>query len=110
MNEEQLAEIKKTHRLVPDGKGGNYWKRRYEVKVKRKESTYGLCGICRKDKKLVCDHDHTNGMRRGKICGTCNSMLGMAYDSVKTLIVGARYLKYWQREHKFIKEVTGGRR
>jgi hypothetical protein len=39
------------------------------------------------------DHDHVTMTFRGIICVYCNSMLGMAHDSVKMLLDGVLYLE-----------------
>lgn len=53
------------------------------------------CKICDEyaTKRLHVDHDHLTNRVRGLLCSNCNSMLGMAKDSEKTLIEAINYLK-----------------
>lgn len=61
----------------------------------------GRCAICgRTDApRWEVDHCHRHEAQtgaikiRGILCGNCNSMLGMAKDSVETLEAAIRYLK-----------------
>jgi len=54
----------------------------YKYKLSREELgrlkylSGGLCCICRKEDRLVIDHDHQTGFVRGLICGSCNILLG----------------------------------
>lgn len=53
------------------------------------------CKICDEyaTKRLHVDHDRLTNRVRGLLCSNCNSMLGMAKDSEKTLIEAINYLK-----------------
>jgi hypothetical protein len=51
------------------------------------------CKICEKETKLVVDHDHKTGIVRGLLCHHCNTMLGLAKDSLQTLQGAIRYLE-----------------
>lgn len=53
------------------------------------------CEICAKAaiKRLQLDHDHATGKFRGWLCGNCNRILGLAYDTVNTLLQAAAYLE-----------------
>ena len=60
----------------------------------------GLCAICeqapngkRGEGSLHVDHDHTTGVIRGLLCGTCNKGLGLFRDDVGRLEKVIRYLK-----------------
>lgn len=44
-------------------------------------------------KKLYIDHCHTTGTVRGLICQQCNTLLGMAKDSIPTLENAIVYLR-----------------
>lgn len=39
------------------------------------EIRHGICPICEKTKKLVCDHDHVTGAIRGWVCNWCNMQM-----------------------------------
>lgn len=54
------------------------------------------CAICHTTdygKQWHTDHCHNTGKVRGILCGTCNSLLGMAKDSVTTLYNAIQYLE-----------------
>lgn len=53
----------------------------------------GFCEICGCHCKIQKDHDHKTGKRRGNICFGCNSILGLAKDSIRRLRKVIRYLK-----------------
>lgn len=53
------------------------------------------CAICNKsfeDTKAFVDHDHITKKVRGLLCTKCNSILGMAGDSIDILNKAIRYL------------------
>jgi hypothetical protein len=58
------------------------------------------CAICDQHEAsvsrqtLFIDHDHATGKVRGLLCHQCNSLLGLAYDSVRIL---TRCMKYLER-------------
>ena len=75
------------------------WYKRYGLTRELFESMVaeqrGLCAIC--DRKpdsgpLYVDHNHATGKVRGLLCHPCNSMLGMAKDSQRTLNRAISYL------------------
>lgn len=59
------------------------------------------CKICKtpqkelvgKKTRLCVDHCHTTGKIRGLLCEKCNTMLGMAKDSILTLQSAIEYLQ-----------------
>jgi hypothetical protein len=61
----------------------------------------GVCEICGRGpresvqakKRLTIDHSHETGEFRGLICHDCNILLGMARDSIKTLLSAISYLE-----------------
>ena len=58
------------------------------------------CAICGGEanpqgKRLSVDHDHTTGQIRGLLCGSCNNLLGLAYDRPEILRSAAAYLDRW---------------
>lgn len=58
-----------------------------------KDNRIAPCPICRQTEHLVLDHDHQTGVVRSLICSSCNTMLGMARDSLDILYEAIAYLK-----------------
>jgi hypothetical protein len=57
------------------------------------ELKVGPCEVCtRHCDPLQLDHDHTTGLSRGWLCGTCNRALGQAKDNAELLRKLADYL------------------
>ena len=76
-----------------------------KLTVKQKESIRrklfikqdGRCAICGRPEKelkhkLSLDHCHDSGLCRGLLCGTCNTLLGMAHDDIHILQNAISYL------------------
>ncbi len=84
------ANLKKNFRLTMDA---------YEFLIKDQDNK---CLICRKDGKLVVDHDHKTGKVRGLLCHKCNSSIGFMGDSVELV---KRSLLYLQGNYKELKLV-----
>lgn len=63
----------------------------YETMLQRQN---GVCAICKNGSLcyLTVDHDHATGMVRGLLCKSCNTMLGLAGDSVLILKSAEAYL------------------
>ena len=61
--------------------------------ARRLKEQNGKCAICGKKKKLLLDHLHSSGKRRGLLCNRCNIGLGMFLDNVSSLNAATRYLK-----------------
>lgn len=97
------------------GENPDLWRKyRYEKHLK---SAYGLtpeaylelldkqdhkCAICGREENLVgnklfVDHCHESGAVRGILCYHCNTLLGMSFDNVETLICAVTYLKKFDR-------------
>ncbi len=56
------------------------------------------CEICkdpiqRGTGKSAIDHDHSTGLVRGVLCGSCNKLLGFAKDDPAILLAAANYLR-----------------
>lgn len=56
------------------------------------------CAICHLDeemfdRELSVDHNHKTNKKRGLLCQNCNSLLGMAKDSIEILESAIQYLK-----------------
>jgi hypothetical protein len=52
-----------------------------------------MCPSTALDDVLCVDHNHDTGEVRAILCKPCNTMLGMAKDSVDRLQAGIDYLK-----------------
>ena len=52
-----------------------------------------ICGRSFSDRKAYVDHCHETGKVRGLLCTQCNTLLGMARDSVEILGNAINYLK-----------------
>lgn len=81
--------------------------------AKRLSATYGewrdakpdppqakVCPICRREARLVSDHDHATGYNRDWICAHCNSGLGFFRDDPRVMLRAARYIK----QHRALNE------
>jgi len=83
-------------------------KYKYNVSLEQFEEAWeaqeGLCKICSKElpdlmvyenrrRGYAIDHNHETGDFRGILCLKCNSLLGMACDSVEILERAIVYLK-----------------
>ena len=64
----------------------------YEVYEEMVAAQGGRCLICRRKKRLQVDHDHTSGVVRGLLCGSCNKGLGSFKDDVRALKRAINYL------------------
>lgn len=53
------------------------------------------CAICHVEIDWSChvDHNHTTGVVRGLLCGTCNTGLGMFKDNIEILREAIKYLE-----------------
>lgn len=51
------------------------------------------CPICKRMQEMILDHNHTTGKARGFICTRCNTLLGMAKDSIRILQAAIQYLE-----------------
>ena len=108
----------------------NYWKsrtplKRLEQHLKYKygithkefmsawESQSGCCAVCNielpdlmvydnRRRGYAIDHNHETGKFRGILCLPCNTLLGMAKDSVEVLETAIQYLQTNGSYHKFV--------
>jgi len=60
---------------------------------------HGDCEICGREADLVSDHNHKTNEWRGRICGPCNTALGMLKDSSKNLAEAIKYLQKYGSEN-----------
>lgn len=60
-----------------------------------------ICGTAKVGKiRLAVDHCHSSEKNRGLLCVNCNSLLGMAKDSVEILRKAIDYLERWELQTK----------
>jgi hypothetical protein len=62
-----------------------------ELEVLR-ETQAGLCGICRRRRKLVIDHCHESGAVRGLLCHACNTAIGSLDEDPRIIHAAVRYV------------------
>lgn len=81
----------------------NYYnKNRDTIKLKNQEKrlssqVFGMCPICKHDKRLVWDHDHTRNEFRDYICHNCNLLIGHSFEDINTLEAAIEYLRKHRR-------------
>lgn len=73
------------------------------------EAQGNVCAICEqpqlkntggrygRSNRLAIDHNHETDAVRGLLCNPCNTVLGMAEDSIETLEKAIAYLKRHQQ-------------
>lgn len=71
----------------------------YLTKKLEENGYVGRCDLCGHRKKLLQDHDHDNGLCRGKLCHGCNLGLGVFKDDPFKLYKAIEYLKKWRLLH-----------
>lgn len=60
---------------------------------------YGYCECCGRESDLNQDHDHSNGLARGKLCRSCNVGIGFFKEDLRRLADAMDYLKKWRLAH-----------
>ena len=71
-----------------------------KIKEFRKElGIYGQCSLCGHGAVLVQDHDHGNGLVRGRLCSHCNTGLGFFKEDERRLMDAVDYLRAWRVAH-----------
>lgn len=66
-------------------------------KIKRKVTAEDRCEICYAAEELVIDHDHSTGVFRGILCGSCNTAIGMFKDNPALLWRASQYIhNHWK--------------
>jgi len=58
-----------------------------------------LCPLCGKQGELIQDHDHRTDLCRGRICQSCNLLVGRFDRPVAEIQRFLDYLTFWAREH-----------
>lgn len=62
------------------------------------EAQQYTCAICQRERKLVVDHDHSNGTVRGLLCDGCNRGLGYFGDDTTRLRMAIDYVNHHREE------------
>ena len=65
---------------------------RLKIKQSLIEQSQNCCMICKRQKRLVLDHDHATKMIRGVLCHKCNVVLGYFADDVELFKAAIAYL------------------
>ena len=68
-------------------------KRQYGLTEEEFEALPKQCEICGGSKKLCVDHSHKTAKARGRLCGTCNSALGLFQDDINLLKKAVLYME-----------------
>lgn len=70
----------------------------YERMMVAQGRVCAICGSTNADgKRLGVDHDHRTGKVRALLCGSCNSLIGYARESVLVLYKAADYVEKHSR-------------
>lgn len=64
----------------------------YDRLLKEQNNSCAICGKPPEKVKLSVDHNHANGRVRGLLCFRCNTLLGLAYDSIQILTNALGYI------------------
>ena len=57
----------------------------------------GKCAICKQDKKLVLDHDHSTGKIRALLCTNCNTAFGLMKENPNFVQGLLNYAKSYEK-------------
>lgn len=92
----------------PEKWRANNWRKNFGIGLREYQAMFlaqnGLCAICAQPETfrrvndgetnwLAVDHDHSSKALRSLLCRRCNSLLGMAKDSVTILSAAAAYIE-----------------
>ena len=103
-NAEIIKEKKKLYRKEkPEIERSRHLKKQFGISIQEYNSLFTKqgckCAICRatkvgntQHKHMHVDHCHKTGKIRGILCSKCNTLLGMARDSIKILKAAIGYL------------------
>ncbi|MBA3825574.1 MAG: endonuclease VII domain-containing protein [Ktedonobacterales bacterium] len=92
------------HEREPDYMMKHFLRSHYGLTVEQleemKRDQKGRCAICRKETRLVVDHNHTTGQVRNLLCTGCNTLIGLAYESRDHLLAAIAYLEKWNNQQE----------
>jgi recombination endonuclease VII len=63
----------------------------------------GICDVCLESAPLNKDHCHSTGIKRGRLCRSCNVALGHFKDDISRLERAISYLKEWKSQSEDVK-------
>jgi hypothetical protein len=101
MNKERHRENQRRYRKNnPDKVRAHNLKTKYKLTMEQyKEMFYeqkGRCAICKKEKKLVIDHNHKTNKVRALLCSKCNTALGLFEEDWFLLLSATNYISKWR--------------
>lgn len=65
----------------------------YDRLLKEQNNSCAICHKLPEKVKLSVDHNHANGRVRGLLCFRCNTLLGLAFESIQILTNALDYTK-----------------
>lgn len=93
----QRARSKRYRERHPDRRRDTLMRHKYGLSLREYdaliEAQHWQCAICKREAKLVVDHDHATGRVRGLLCNPCNTALGLLAENTTALGRAIRYLK-----------------
>lgn len=72
----------------------------YDTYLIMVEERGGKCDACKKEAKLVVDHDHKTGKLRGMLCHHCNTAIGLFKENTVLMRKAEQYLKKYKTPKK----------
>lgn len=97
--EKMRAKQKRLRARHPERYRGYFRKSTYgvteEVFKQMQESQAGRCALCKKERRLVIDHDHITGAVRKLLCYRCNLLVGIFESSRDLEIPIKEYLSHY---------------
>ncbi len=97
-NQHNPTKLKRRQCIVCNKKysQNHYYEKSYGLSLeeveKRIQQQNSKCAICKKQRKLVLDHDHATGQLRELLCDGCNRGLGFFKEDVDALEAAISYL------------------
>ena len=67
--------------------------------VKKRILLRGTCELCDHERDLLQDHNHENGLCRGRLCSSCNHLIAQFDRSAEFIRRMLAYIEKWQHVH-----------